>query len=52
MAKNIPQLFRLLKDKENDRAVLKQYLVNMMGDGQRIRLYCVYRSLSEFPAAA
>ena len=53
MAKNIPQLFRSLKtDKENDRAGLKQYLVNMVGEGQRIRLYCIYRSLGEFPAAA
>ena len=43
MAKNIPQLFRSLKtDKENDRAGLKQYLVNIIGEGQRIRLYCIY----------
>ena len=46
MAKNIPQLFRSLKGKENDRAGLKQYLVNMVGEGQRIRLYCIYISIT------
>ena len=43
MAKNVyPScLDRSKTDKANDRAGLKQYLVNMMGEGQRIRLYCV-----------
>ena len=44
-------LDRSKTDKANDRAGLKQYLVNMMGEGQCIGC-TVYRSVGEFPAAA
>ena len=41
MAKNIPQLFRSLKDRQSKWPSRTKNLVNMMGEGQRIRLYCV-----------